>query len=131
MNVEDYEKKRAQILEKKMEVDQRMISVKEGLVTARREFAATGKAASRNWLTEQETYLRRLGFASQELQRQLAEVKVEQRKFTESLSPFEHFLHEVLLEQMTREEVAEIFREARRRKNHHDRQAEMDKEKDG
>lgn len=115
MTAKEYQQKRQELLDKKLEVEQRLLTVKEAVTKAKREFGATGKRADPLWLTNQESYIRRLGSAAQELQRQLGALKEEQRALLSEQKRFEEFVHEVLIEQMSAEQVAAIFREARRR----------------
>lgn len=115
MNTDQYQQKRQELLNTKYEVEQRLLAVKEAVTKAKREFAATGKRADSDWLTSQETYIRRLGSSAQELQRQLGELKAQRANTAQQ--GYDQFVHEVMLERMSAEEVADIFREARRRKN--------------
>jgi hypothetical protein len=105
--------KREELLNKKAEVDQRLIAAKDGIARAKREHAANGKWVDPTWLTDQETYIRRLGFSSQELQRQIGDLRrEEQQRLHKDMN---HHLYNVLLERMSREEVDDLFRKARER----------------
>jgi hypothetical protein len=113
MTVDQLVQKRQALMDKQLEVNQRLSTIKDKITRAKREFAAGGKPADPLWLSNQEKYARQLGITSQELQRQLGELRSEQKAVNQS--NFVDFLRAVLRERMSLEEVAEIFREARRR----------------
>ena len=108
MTPKGLERHRSQLLSEKSEIDLELSTLKNQLRVAKREFAATGRPADRDWLSQQETRLVKLGRTSQELQRQLGALNA----IKKSDIGLDHFIHEVLLEKMSREEVADVFREA-------------------
>jgi hypothetical protein len=109
MTPKGFERHRSQLLSEKGEIDLELAAIKNQLKMARREFAATGRAANRDWLSERENRLLELQRASQELQRQLGGLNSVKKSSEQGL---DRFVHEVLLEKMSREEVTDIFREA-------------------
>jgi hypothetical protein len=108
MTPKGFERHRGQLLTEKNEIDLELAAIKNELKVARREFAATGRAANREWLSERENRLLELQRTSQELQRQIGGLNA----IKKAEIGLDHFVHEVLLEKMSREEVVEIFREA-------------------
>jgi hypothetical protein len=109
MTPKGFERHRSQLLSEKGEIDLELSAIKNQLKMARREFAATGRAANRDWLSQQENRLLELQRTSQELQRQIGGLNAIKKSSEMGL---DHFVHEVLLEKMSREEVTDIFREA-------------------
>jgi hypothetical protein len=113
MTIEAYEHEKALLLDKKSEAEGRLVAVKDAVARAKRNYEATGIRADWLWLSNQEKYARRLGHASQELQRQLTVLKSQYQK--EQRKDLVESLREVLLETMPEEVVAEIFRKAAER----------------
>lgn len=109
MTPKGFQRHRSQLLSEKQEIDSEITSLRRQLKVVKREFAAGGRPANREWLSQQEARLSELGRTSQELQHQLAGLNTVKQQSELGL---DHFVHEVLLEKMPREEVDVIFHEA-------------------
>jgi hypothetical protein len=125
MTLEEFEKQRMNLLNKKIEVDTRLAAIKDIISQAHRDHAPTGQRSNVQWLNGQERYAKRLKVASQEIQRQLGELNAERKRHNLQQLGIDHFLHDVMLERLPKEQVALIFSEAIRRKRQYDNDCEL------
>jgi hypothetical protein len=102
-----FQRHKDQLLRDKADCDNEMASVKNEITAAKRNYRATGQRAAPEWLAAKEARLAQLKAGSQDFQRQLASLNVHANQ-----PDLAHFVHDILLEQMPREEVALIFKEA-------------------
>jgi len=109
MTPQGYGRHKDQLLKDKADCDAESATLKIEVAAAKRNFNATGQRADVKWLCESEARLVVLKGRSQELQRQIATLNANARGTEIGL---DHFVHEVLLEQMSREEVTTIFKDA-------------------
>jgi hypothetical protein len=114
--MEDLEQQREAILAKKLEVDAKLSTAKAALSEARRKFRLDGVPASRDWFSTQEKYIRRLGFASQELQRQVGQLKLAIKQRNVAKKGLETFLLEVVRERVGEDLAHQLWGEAVRRR---------------
>jgi uncharacterized protein YukE len=108
------------LLGEKREVDLQLSELKAEIKRAQVTFRAGGPRANSQWLLERHELVAKLKRASQNFQDKLGELNRTLRANQElDEIGLDHFVHEVLLERLERQEVDEIFAEAIRRKRQH------------